>query len=204
MYTGFSNEKSAEYVILNNLYSKFNNRFSFFYPICFHKRRDDTSISYNDEAKDLRIIACFSRRAKTDYIYSKKGIVTWRENHFRQSKFLNKIGISTISSVPIGSSIEEIGYGSFCEWFEIVGNNDFSTESWHFLDKKTHERKTKRIKNINETELLELLSKGGIYTWSELLDLIREWHLEFIQAENTSFFHYFSGQKPIFIIYRMN
>lgn len=204
MYTGFSNERSAEYVILNDLYQKLNANFSFFYPVWFHKRRDDTSISYSNKTRNLRLVACFSRRIKTDYIHSEKSLATWRESHFRQCHFFKENDTSTITAVPIGSSIEEIGFGAYCQWFEISSNGDFSEENVHFLYQKIFESETERIRGVNEIELFELLANGKVYSWNEILDLLRKWYQEFIQSTRTNLFHFYSGQKPIFIVYRLN
>ena len=38
---GFSNERSAEYMILNNLYEKIKNEYRLFYPFYYKKNRDD-------------------------------------------------------------------------------------------------------------------------------------------------------------------
>lgn len=45
MATGFSNEKSAEYVVINDLYCKIKDKCSLFYPIIYQSKRDDTLIS---------------------------------------------------------------------------------------------------------------------------------------------------------------
>lgn len=128
MPTGFSNEKSAEYVVLNNLYNKVSDKCSFFYPFIFQSKRDDTLLSLQNETDNLHLIICFARRPKTDYIDDDKVIITFRETLFRRANYFKRRGISSIIGAPIGTCIDEIGFGAHCQWFypEPNYNNDFS------------------------------------------------------------------------------
>ena len=69
MATGFSNEKSAEYVVINDLYYKVKDKCSLFYPIIYQNKRDDTMISSQNNIDNLGLFICFARRPKVNNIY---------------------------------------------------------------------------------------------------------------------------------------
>ena len=64
MSTGFSNIRTSEYTIINDLYNKIHNKCSFFYPFYFYKKRDDTNISMLNEISEFAHHSLLCAQAK--------------------------------------------------------------------------------------------------------------------------------------------
>ncbi|MBS4746141.1 hypothetical protein V2J31_17155 [Bacillus safensis] len=204
MTTGFSNERSAEYIILNDLYRKFEKNFTYFYPIHFHKNRDDTMLSKSDNAKGFKLICLFSRRPKTNFIGSKIVDINFRQSIFSQSELLFKHGISTIVASPIATQIEELGFGAFCQWFEVFSDVRIDNDSVsNVLNKEINYIGEFIPKAIDDKNLLKILKKSDIYTWKEIIEIIEEWYYEYTSYAGLNMFHTYSGQKPLFLIYKL-
>ena len=204
MVTGFSNEKSAEYIILNDLYRKFEKYFSFFYPIYFHKNRDNTALSKTDNTQGLRLICLFSRRPKTDYIGSRKVYINFRDNMFFQSKFLYKYGISTIIASPIASSISELGFGAACQWFRSFSHIEVEDNIDEDIFKKEIDYTGNFVfKPVKDETLLRILTESQTYTWNEIIEKIEQWHSAYINYVGRNIVNSYSGQKPVFIVYKL-
>lgn len=204
MVTGFSSEKSAEYIILNDLYRKFEKHFAFFYPIYFHKNRDNTALSKKDNTQGLRLICLFSRRPKTNCIGSRKIYINFRDHMFFQSEFLYEHGISTIIASPIASSIIELGFGATCQWF--IGFSHVEAED--NTDDDVFEKEVECTGNFifkpaNDETLIKILMESQTYTWKEILEKIERWHSAYINYVGRNIVNSYSGQKPIIIVYKL-
>ncbi|MBC2005484.1 hypothetical protein HCA78_17050 [Listeria booriae] len=201
MVTGFSNEKSAEFVVLNDLYRKIKNEYSVFYPFSFQKNRDDTMISFNNNVQDLHFIALFSRRPKTNNIGSSQSVVSFRSTHLLQASFFKEHGIPVIAAAPIGTSIETISFGAKCQWFKVTTNVFEEMSNLYFLG-GTCITESDNIECINEDELLLFLRNTKLYSWTEVVGKIRNWYDDYLPQHSNNFFNVFRGQKPIFIVYK--
>lgn len=105
MLTGFSTERTAEYIILHDLYMRMHNRDPFFYPFFYQRKRDDTYLSNANEIDELHLITCFARRPKTDTPNSPCATITFRPALFEHVEYFSKQGIPTIVGAPLGTSI---------------------------------------------------------------------------------------------------
>lgn len=132
MVTGFSNARTSEYMILNNLYETIKSKCSLFYPFYFYKNRDDTRISLLNDIHNLHLIACFARRPKTDYPLSKYTNISFRRSMFEQVNFFRKYEIPVLAAAPLGTGIEEIGFGAKCQWFKLSSGIDFDYIEYEF------------------------------------------------------------------------
>lgn len=90
MAVGFSNEKSAEYVIINDLYCKIKDKCSLFYPIIYQSKRDDTLVSLQNNIDNLGLLICFARRSKVNNMYDDIVEITFRETLFKHIIFMIK------------------------------------------------------------------------------------------------------------------
>lgn len=164
--TGFSSERTSEYMILNDLYNKVQSNCRLFYPFYYHKRRDDTRISLMNDPGDLQIVACFARRPKTDLVLSNKTTISFRQSIFEQVNFLEKFNISVIAGSPLGTGIKSIGFGSKCQWFQIhAGIIDYYVE-YRFRDDVIEPgSQVKGIRLLEDQQIFELLLSAPRYTW---------------------------------------
>lgn len=203
MITGFSNERSSEYTILNDLYRKYEKHFSYFYPFHFHKNRDDTALSRSDNTQNLHLICLFSRRPKTNSIGSQQVYINFRSNTFFQSEFLYKYGISTISASPIASEIGELGFGATCQWFGSFSDIELNDgEKCNTFEKEITHTGDFILKTIDDEKLLKILESTKVFTWKEVLKIIKEWYHEYLDYAGRNMFNTYSGQKPVFIVYK--
>ena len=206
MTTGFSNEKSAEYVIINDLYDKIKNECSFFYPFLYQSKRDDTMLSLQNNIDSLGLIVCFARRSKVCSIYDDVVEITFRETLFKHSNYFYNKGVNSIIGAPIGSRIEEIGFGSKCKWFYPEKNVDCDY-SFCQINKNNLEL-LKNSRNVNELEVNEIINIMKCtknWKWSELVKLLKDWHTEekYNSFNFSRFGFWIRGQRPIFVVYRL-
>lgn len=204
MPTGFSNERTAEYMILNDLYGMIGKYCTFFYPFYFHRKRDDTLISMEHDIKDLHLLICFARRPKTPMIDSGISIITFRESVFEHTNYFGKKSIPAIAGAPIGTSVEEIGFGSKCKWFNVKPNSGLDYVEYCFLDGEIDKGSTnKAVIPLEPRNLINIMKSAPEFTWIEIIEILRGWYNDYEQSRNLGLFYTIPGQKPIFIVYKM-
>jgi hypothetical protein len=205
MPTGFSNEKSAEYVVLYDLYNKVKDRCSFFYPFIYQSKRDNTLLSLHNEIDDLQFIICFARRSKTYFVGDNIVEITFRETLFSRSDYFKTKKIESIIGAPIGTRIEEIGFGAHCQWFYPEQN--FTDGYSHCL---IHKNRSNFIEHIPGIKLLtddiinQIFDNAPVLKWKDVIELLQEWYLIEKCSVYSRFFMSVQGQRPIFIAYRLN
>jgi len=203
MVTGFSNERTSEYMILNDLYGKMKDKCKYFYPFFFHKNRDDTILSLHNDVADLHFIVCFSRRPKTNAPFSEHTYISFRQSLFDHASFFHQHGIPVIVGSPLGTSIENIGFGSECQWFQIQPGVNEQYIVYRFMqydiDTKTV---IKGIELLDDDNLNKLLLSAPILDWNEIVQLLRSWYEHYQINHPRGLFYSIPGQKPIFIVYR--
>lgn len=204
MATGFSNEKSAEYVVLFDLYSKLKNKCTFFYPFLYQSKRDDTLLSLQNQVNDLRLVVCFVRRPKANYEDDDEIEITFRETLFDKSNFFYKEGVSSIIGVPIGSRIEEIGFGAKCQWFYPEKNA--ISHSTCIINKNSMEflKLDKTVNALSEHEIIDLIKCATIWKWNEIILLLQTWYAKEKYNSFNRFGFWVRGQRPIFIAYKLD
>lgn len=204
MATGFSNEKSAEYVIINDLYYKVKENCSLFYPIVYQSKRDDTMISLQSNIGNLGLLICFARRPKVKKLYDNIIEITFRETLFKHSNYFYNEGVESIIGVPIGSGIEEVGFGAKCKWFYPNENSDCIFT--HCLVDKSNLNcieKSDKVSELKEEEIIDKMQRSKKYSWSEILELLKNWYKEERQGAYTRFGFWVRGQRPIFVVYML-
>lgn len=206
--TVFSNARSSEYMILFDLFSKMEGKLKLFYPCYFNKNRDDTQLSLMSNVDDLRVIACFARRSKTDHINSKKTVISFRNSIFEQIEILKELQIPVIAGTPLGTWIEKIGFGSECQWFEIHSGVAEHYIEYEFNDYIIDENcLVAGIDLLNDNLINKLFLSAPKRTWKEIIELIRKWYELFknyyYRDHYENLFNSYSGLKPIFIIYKI-
>lgn len=206
--TGFSNTRSSEYMILNDLYSNVKSKYKIFYPLFFQKRRDNTNLSLLNNVPNLQVIACFARRPKTDSVLSNKTIITFRRSIFEHADFLNKLDIPVLAASPIGTTVDSIGFGSKCKWFRIDAGIDSEYEEYRFYDGEIlHDCHTNGINLIQYDQLDKILLSAPEQNWIEIIRKIEGWDREYSNYyflnHGRSIFNYVSGLKPVFIVYQI-
>ena len=204
MVTGFSNEKSAEYIILYDLYNKFKDKFTFFYPFIYQSKRDDTLLSLKNEINNLRLIVCFARRPKANYKDDNEIVITFRETLFDKSNYFYEEGVDSIIGVPIGSRVEEIGFGARCHWFYPEKNAiSYST---CVINKNSMElvKFDKAISVLNEYEIIDLMKCAKTRNWKEIIMLLKTWYMYETNNSYNGFGFWVRGQRPIFIVYKLD
>ena len=202
MFTGFANERSAEYMVLNDLYTKVQDHCSFYYPFYFHKNRDDTQLSNNHKIYNLQLIVCFARRPKTDEVNSNCSAITFRESIFEHTNYFKAKGISSIIGAPLGTSIDQIGFGAYCQWFKINKYTERNFLEYIFWDSKVSNRTlTDDVILIDKDDIISLMQSAPTFSWLEIMELLRTWYCENVRS--TGLYYGIPGQKPVFITYRI-
>lgn len=204
MATGFSNEKSAEYVVINDLYYKVKNYCSLFYPIIYQSKRDDTLISLQNNIDNLGLLICFARRPKVTNIYDDIIEITFRETLFKQADYFYNEGVKSVIGVPIGSRIEEVGFGAKCKWFYPKENSD-CIFSHCLVDKSSLNciKKSDNVSELKEDEIVNIMQRIKKRSWKEILELLKNWYWKERQEAFTSFGFWVRGQRPIFVVYKL-
>lgn len=204
MATGFSNEKSAEYVILNDLYYKIKDMCSLFYPIIYQSKRDDTRISGQNDIDNLRLLICFARRPKVTRVQDEVIEITFRETLFKYANYFYNKGVDSIIGIPIGSRIDEIGFGAKCKWFYSEKNRD--CDFCHCLVDKTSLcclKKDKGIDELEEHEIIERIQYAKKWNWHEIVELLQDWYKKEKEDSFSRFGFWVRGQRPIFVVYKL-
>ncbi|WP_091832411.1 hypothetical protein [Propionispira arboris] len=199
---GFSNDRSAEYMIINNLYEKTKKEYTLFYPFYYKKNRDDTNISHENKLDEAHFMICFARRPKTDAIYSLNSEITFRSSLFEHIKYFAQKGIDTIIGAPIGTSIESIGLGSTCCWFQLFPEQETEYLSCEFRRGKPYVEDDHLIKVLTEQNLKILMHDAPMHNWNEILGIIQDWNINYKMLHSGMFFNNMAGQKPIFLVYK--
>lgn len=204
MPTGFSNEKSAEYVVLYDLYNKVKNKCSFFYPFIYQSKRDDTMLSLDNEINNLHFIICFARRPKAYFVGEKRVEITFRKTLFERSDYFKAKKIESIVGVPIGTRIEEIGFGADCQWFYPKQNFTDGYSQCHILKERKNLKDNIPGINILTDEMInELFDSSPILKWKDIIEMLQEWYYWEKSMVYSRFFMSISGQRPIFIAYKL-
>lgn len=204
MVSGFSNERTSEYMILNDLYRKISGECGFFYPFYFQRNRDDTNLSMKNNIDDLQLIVCFSRRPKTNYPKSNLTVVTFRDSLFKHTDYFADRGVPTIVGSPIGTNIENIGFGSKCQWFQLQAGISESYVEYFFYDYCIDtETVIKDIPLLDDISLINLLRSAPTLNWREIIHLQQEWYEYNMMNRSLALYYTIPGQKPIFIAYKL-
>lgn len=203
MITGFSSERTAEYIILHDLYEKIREQSSIFYPFFYQKYRDNTKISMKNKIEGMHFIVCFARRPKTDIPHSNYCAITFRSLIFEHVSYFSKLGISSIVGAPIGTSIEDIGFGSKCHWFQLHPRKEENYVTYEFIDGNFCSNQTDDIVCLDDRSLRNILKKAHKYNWHEILAIVDEWNFYFKTTRRTGIFNTIPGQKPVFIAYKI-
>ncbi len=177
MVTGFSNERTSEYMILYDLYNKIKKEFSFFYPFYYHSKRDDTYLSKLNDINDLHLVACFARRPKTNIPFSNRVFISFRRSMFEQANFLRKSDIPVIVGTPLGTAIDNIGFGSACQWFSINAEIDDGYIVYDFINNKIDSKCIiDGIDLIKDDDIGKVLLSAKTYEWTEIIDVVQSWN----------------------------
>lgn len=177
MATGFSNEKSAEYVVIYDLYCKIKDKCSLFYPIIYQSKRDDTLISLQNDIDDLRLIICFARRPKVNNIRDEIIEITFRETLFKHADYFYNEGVDSIIGIPVGSKIEEVGFGAKCKWFYPKKHSGCSF-SYCLVNKSSLNciKESDNVNELEEDEIFDIMQKTKKWSWHEILELLKNWY----------------------------
>lgn len=202
MLTGFSTERTAEYIILHDLYMKTNNRYPFFYPFFYQRNRDDTYLSSANEIDELHLITCFARRPKTDIPNSPRAVITFRPALFEHTEYFSKIGIPTIVGAPLGTSIKQMSFGSKCCWFQLYPSQDNSYTTCEFIDGQPLLPFDNSISILSNEDIQSLFDQAPQMSWREVLSVVQEWNATYKMTHPTALFNSMPGQKPVFIVYK--
>ncbi|MHB8065525.1 MAG: hypothetical protein ACYDG2_23405 [Ruminiclostridium sp.] len=207
--TGFSNVRSSEYMILNDLYCKIKSNCNIFYPFIYQKRRDDTILSLMNNVDNLQVVACFARRPKTDSVLSPKTIITFRHSMFEQAYFLKKYNIPVLAASPIGTGIKYIGFGSKCQWFQIdTGIMSYYEEYKLYNGQIISNDLADGINLVEKNEIDKILLSVPKQSWTEIIEKIQDWDVAYsnyyFTYHSRNLFNSVSGLKPIFIMYQFN
>ena len=193
--TGFSSERTSEYMILNDLYNKVKSSCRLFYPFYYHKRRDDTHISLMNDLSDLHVVACFARRPKTDSVLSSKTTISFRQSIFDQTNILKEFYIPVIAGTPLGTGIESIGFGSKCQWFQIHAGITDDYVEYRFHDGVIEPGcQVKYISLLDVTQIHQILLSTENYNWHQA------YSRHYYMFNNRNLFNSISGLKPVFIV----
>lgn len=204
MATGFSNEKSAEYVVINDLYCKIKDKCALFYPIIYQSKRDDTMISSQNNIDDLGLLICFARRPKVNSLYDEIIEITFRETLFKHANYFYNKGVDSIIGIPIGSRIEEIGFGAKCKWLVPEKNGD-GKFSCCLVDKSSLKciMESDNVNELKEGAIIDIMRRAKKWSWNEILELLKNWYWQERQEAFTSFGFWVRGQRPIFVVYKL-
>jgi hypothetical protein len=202
LITGFSTERTAEYIILHDLYEKIKDQYTLFYPFFYQKNRDDTHLSTQNQIEELHLLTCFARRPKTNVPDSPYSEITFRSSLFKNTNYFSSLGIPTIVGAPIGTSIDKIGFGSRCCWFQLYPTQDDSYTACEFMNGELYPPKNDFISILSNNDLRKLLSHSPKYSWYEILSIVHEWNLMFKEMYPMVLFNTLPGQKPVFIVYK--
>ncbi|MDQ2086983.1 hypothetical protein RBH29_11145 [Herbivorax sp. ANBcel31] len=209
MTTGFSNVRSMEYLLIHELYKTFKDKFEFYYPFFFQRKRDDTLLSSLNYLSDIKLVALFARRPKTDSPNSNFIEVTFRQSLFEQAYELGKNNVSAICGSPLATRIKDIGFGAQIQWFIIKNNTHQTLVTYEFIDGEIETRTlVDEVQLIDDSHLLNILNKSPKLSWNKVLEKITKWNEDYIKFNlgNTysRFFATFNNiQKPVFIAYRL-
>lgn len=209
MPTGFSNVRSTEYSLLYTLYNECRNKFEYFYPFYFQKKRDDTLLSLENTIHDIQIIALFARRPKTKYVNSDYIEISFRKTLFEQIHILNSLNIPVIAGSPLASNIENVGFGAKMQWFELISGEIRDIVNYRFdCCNLKEDDLIKEIKPINISDINCILEKAPKNDWKGLITLVKEWYDTYFTHYHTyhrlNLFKSVSSQKPIFVSYKLN
>ncbi len=202
--TGFSNARSSEYMVLYDLYNRIKQECKFFYPFYYHRRRDDTNLSRLNKLENLKVVACFARRPKTDFVLSSNLIITFRNSIFDQVNLFNKFDIPVLAASPMGTGIEEIGFGSKCQWFKINPGIEKDYVEYEFREGQIKKDKLiDGIRMFENDDIHTLLKSVPNQSWIGILEKIEQWDITYSNYYFTyhkkNLFNSVSGLKPIFI-----
>lgn len=213
MATGFANEKTAEHIVLHDLYEKYRNYYDYFYPFYFRKGRDDTKIALENNRGCYKLVAVFARRPKTTTIDPGRIIVTLRKSLFEGALFFEERGIPVFASSPIGSSIDDIGFGSQCRWFKICPNRAFNGLSlerevgekvdYEFFNDELVSEVDSRALPLDEASSLKILTDATEYNWEEIICLMHDWYDRMRYFGRWGAYGVPAEQRPAFLAYRI-
>lgn len=205
MPTGFSNEKSAEYVVLFDLYNRVKDKCSFFYPFIYQSKRDDTLLSLENDINNLHLIICFARRPKAYKLGGNMLEITFRESLFMRSDYFKSKNIESIIGAPIGTRIEEIGFGAHCQWFyPTVNFRDKYSECHISKDRLNYIDVEPGINILSDEVINQLFNNALILQWKDIINIVQEWYLVEKNRVSNRFWMSITGQRPIFIAYKLN
>ena len=156
---------------------------------------------------NLHIIACFVRRPKTDYLLSSHTYVTFRRPIFEQVEILKKYNIPVTASTPLGSGIENIGFGSKCQWFKLHNDINRDIIEYEFVKYKINNQTlVNNIELLDDINLQFLLTSAPVYCWTEIIHLLQNWYqdyfVEYQRVHSINLFNSIPVQRPVFFVYK--
>lgn len=202
MTTGFYTERTAEYIILHDLYARICDQYHFFYPFFYQKNRDDTCLSYANEIDGLHLAVCFARRPKAIAPDDPIATITFRPLLFEHTEYFAKIGIPSIIGAPLGTSIEKTCFGSKCCWFQLHPLQDNNYTTCEIVDDTLCLPRDNSLSILSKEDLLSLLSKAPQMCWREVLTIVQNWNTMYKMTHQPTLFYTIPGQKPVFIVYK--
>lgn len=112
--------------------------------------------------------------------------------------------MDSIIRIPIGSRIEEIGFGAKCKWF--VPKKNVDGEFSYCLVDKSSLKCIKECHNVNELKedvIIDIIQRAKKWSWKEILELLKNWYWQERQDSFNSFGFWVRGQRPIFVVYKL-
>lgn len=108
----------------------------------------------------------------------------------------------------MGTGIENIGFGSKSQWFELNAEVDEDYIEYRFNNYVIDPGSViSGVNLIDDSGLKNLLLSAPSHDWAEILQLLQSRYDDYYKYYNTfhsfNMFYSITGQKPIFIAYKL-
>lgn len=125
MPSGFITEHTAEYVLVPDIVQRLSVKYEHIIPFFFWQTREGQAKARDSFDGITRLVACYARRPKVDYVRAPEIVVTFNDLLFIHSQIAREFGIPVFAGVPCISSFLELRLGAECAWFSLAGAEGF-------------------------------------------------------------------------------
>jgi hypothetical protein len=127
MYSGFFNERTAEYTLVPDLSQRLGDAYPRVVPFFYWASFEGQAKARASYEGKVRILCCYARRPKVVEVGDRSVFIKFNELLFSHARLLAPLGIPVLAGAPCVSRLSDLRVGVPCVWFYLQPDEGYET-----------------------------------------------------------------------------
>ena len=196
-------ERTAEYVLVNDLVHRLSPAFQDLLPMFFWATREGNRTAF-ESMRDfkLRLLTCFARRPKVDRFLNEHILMKINPELKQYHEVCSPLGIPVVAGLPMIRSLSSLRLTSVCNWFSLADFNCVDQAEFNVVvapdgTATLYESDEKFATSLTTVEIENLIRQCPPLSWDQAVSLLCD--IRRMVSRNTRQFMFFGVYKPFFV-----